>query len=456
MNECPSLAELQPATEGKASPGCTEKWYPTSSQSRGLKSLHQLADVFARTGGTKFAGFRPACHRALIIGASGSGKTNLVNQFASERNVPSTAIDCGSFIVSGAAVKPTTLQVVRDFVRSCKRSRDDASALEGIVFFDEICKLIPSESQHQSGWSLSVAAEAIALLSSDSRLAAHDWSSSDIRRLRDNIMIIGGGAFQSALIEVRAASHRGDLGFANSNEARSTHLSEIAKYLPEEILSRFSSTIIVLEAPTRQDYEQSIVRIHSQLGIRRQASLSELVDEAVKGLGGMRWVENYLCQLLYTHPYAIRGRKSEAPVPEREPISRAYDVALDFSACKKEANEIALKLRTTLGLVYSRLQCIADAGQSLPQGGMLNNPQFYTILTDAITACGPTNRVSDDETRDPVGMWRAVAWQVLGESSPFLAAHGLSEMWAEAWSIAGALIDHRRQLFQAIQREQLG
>ena len=257
MDECPSLAELQSAPAGEASACNTEKWYPTSSQSRGLKNLHQLADVFARTGGTKFAGFRPACHRALVIGSSGAGKTNLVNQFASERNVPLTAIDCGSFIVSGAAVKPTTLQVVRDFVRSCHPSDNDASALEGIVFFDELCKLIPAEGRHQSGWSLSVAAEAIALLSSDSRLAAHDWSPTDIRRLRDNIIIIGGGAFQSALIEVRAANRRGDLGFANSHEAPSTHCSEIAKHLPEEILSRFSSAIIVLDAPTRQGLRAS-------------------------------------------------------------------------------------------------------------------------------------------------------------------------------------------------------
>ena len=103
------------------------------------------------------------------------------------------------------------------------------------------------------------------------------------------------------------------------------------------------------------------------------------------------------------------GRKSEASAPERERTNRVYDVALDFSACKKEANEVASKLRTTLGLVYSRLQCIADAGQSLPQGGMLTNPQFYTILTDAITACSPTTRVSDVEAPDAVGLWRDVS-----------------------------------------------
>jgi hypothetical protein len=456
-NECPSLSEFQSTPEEDRAPRSIETWYPTESQQRGLAKLHQLADVFSKTGEMKFAGFRPACHRALVIGGSGSGKTNLVNRFAAERGIPITAIDCGSFIVAGASTKPSTLGVVRDFVRSCRPSRDGGPALEGVMFFDEICKLVPSEGLSQNGWSLSVAAEAIALLSADTRLAAHDWSPTDIRRLRNNIMIVGGGAFQSALIEVRAANQRGDLGFGHLSDSKATHSSQISKYLPEEILSRFSSDIVVLESPTRHDFEQAITRIHSQLGVRRQALVTDLVDEAIKGIGGMRWVENYLCRLLFEHPYAIRTRgKNNGDVRDAEP--RTFDLMLaDIPQCQRDANDTATKLRTKLAMVYSRLQSISNQGERLPQSGVLCNPRFGQALVEAIRCCRLTGEVStSDQDSKALSQWRALAWQALGESSSDLEAHHLTEMWVEAWSLAGALIDLRQKLSQAVQRGLLG
>ena len=453
LTACPSLGELELSSKSNPQPAQIEAWNPTESQRKGIAKLHQLASVFLKTGDSKFAGFRPACQTVLAIGASGSGKTALALRFAAELQVPLMALDCGSWLVAGAAAKPATLGLVRDFVRSAPQSE----GLSGIIFADELCKLVPAGGElSRNGWSLSVCAEAIAFLSADARLSAHGFTPGDIFRLRNHFMIIGGGAFQIALREVEAATQKGKLGFSTTSKKTPTHCRAVAEYLPEEILSRFSSDIIVLETPNRGDYEEAIQRIHSQLGIPRQISMSELVDDATKGVGGMRWCENYLCGLLSTHPYAIRGRSKPNKETGSKREDQIYSITLDVQKCQQDEAETAIKLQTKLALVYSRLQCVSDAGQSLPQGCVLSNPQFHTVLTDAITACRLTDQVSADEANGPLAMWRDVAWQALGESSPFLAAHDLSETWTEAWSMAGALIDHRLRLLKAIQRGQQG
>ena len=58
------------------------EWHSTASQREGLARLHQLGNVFAQTGDSRLAGFRPAAGRILMIGASGSGKTALASEFA--------------------------------------------------------------------------------------------------------------------------------------------------------------------------------------------------------------------------------------------------------------------------------------------------------------------------------------------------------------------------------------
>jgi hypothetical protein len=421
------------------------QWFPTESQRHALARLHQLADVFFKVGETTLAGFRPACRLPLVIGASGSGKSASVSQFATQRELPMLALDCGSWIVAGAATKPATLRMIRDFVRAHEK---------GILFCDEVCKLLPQgEGLLQSGWSLSVFAESISLFSASESLAAHEWSPSDIRKLRNEFLCLGGGAFQVALTDVRLASAKGGLGFSSTKSERS-HTSEVAKHLPEEILSRFSE-VIVLEAPTRQDLQEAIERIHSFLGVKRIRPMKELVDEALGAAGGMRWTEKYLCSLLVDHPYCVRRQPN--PRQNKKPDAKAPSIDLmvgDMPRCLAATNETAAALRVKLACIYSRLHQWSDQGVPVESNGLFNKPELGEALVCALRSCQLITVLSDNDQEElgALSQWRTMAWQVGYESATILAGLGITTTWMEAWSLTGSLIDYRMALRRAVQR----
>lgn len=409
------------------------------------------------------AGFQPACRRALIVGTSGSGKSALARQFAAERGVPIHCIDGGSWVVVGS-LKSGTLRGVRDFIRTCDDHTNlegqSCPGLQGIIWIDEVDKLVPTqEALSQSGWSLSVAAEGISLADSDSRLAGHEWSPRDIQRLRANFMLLAGGAFMGALAQARQSAKRGSLGFAESAET-TTYTTQISEYLPEELLSRFSS-VVILEAPTRADLTEAIDRIHSELGIRRFRSMDELLLEAESALGAMRWLETYLCRLIAGHPYSVRPVSGALPQKANndQKAGRTYDLMVgDIPRCIAGANETISKLNVKLAVIYSRLHAMCHDGNQKRWTGMLANPELGETLIRALRNCQILTTITSDDREEITALveWHRVAWQTLTENAGDLASYGLTEIVAEAWSLTGALIEYRGSLSRAIQRGLMG
>jgi len=421
-------------------------WHPTGSQKQVLSRLHQLAEVFFRLGDAMIAGLRPACRLPLVIGASGSGKSAVVGQFAKQRKLGLLALDCGSWIVAGAAAKPATLRIVRDYVRAHE---------QGVLFCDEVCKLLPQgEGLLNSGWALSVFAEAISLFSASESLAVHDWSVADIAKLRNNFLCVGGGAFQAALSDVRQASNKGGLGFSGA-KAASSHKEEITRHLPEEVLSRFSE-IIVLDPPSREDFQETVQRIHSDLGIKRQRPMKELLDEALNAAGGMRWAEKYVCSLLIEHPYCVRQRYTTPS--EKAPVAKAVTIDLmagDVAKCLTLTNETAASLRVKLGRIYSRLHQWLDQGTQMEQPlGRFNQPELGEALVSALRSSQAMTQLRGDENEEMAALsnWRTLAWQVGCESATILAKLELTEIWMEAWSLTSNLIDYRLALRRAVEK----
>jgi hypothetical protein len=379
------LAKPAPTPETDEIPSAHPAWHPTPSQQTALQALHLSADVFSRVGDRKLAGFSPACRRLLMIGASGAGKSAVAREFARERDLRMLVLDGGSWIVAGSQ-KTATLRLVLDFIRATPISDGNADSqsqgIEGAVFVDEICKLVPKPAAlADSGWNMSVWAECIGLLESDSRLLTHGWSQLDVERFRSRWLILGGGAFQLALQEVRQASGRGTLGFSPSSSAKATHSAQIANYLPEEILSRFCDPIL-LEPPSRKDLCNAIGRIHGELGIPLSRPLSELLDEAVKASGGMRWVEHYLCSLLSEHPYAVRS----TPGPEKPAsVPRAYDILGADYAAQAITDPIPI---SEVGNVWIPWQYQIDTGVSYVNKGFSARITFFNITDQQNFATG--------------------------------------------------------------------
>jgi hypothetical protein len=152
-----------PAQDTDEAPLADRAWHPTPSQKEAIHTMHRSADVFSRVGDRKLAGFSPACRRLLMIGASGAGKSAVAREFARQRNFPMLCLDGGSWIVAGSQ-KTATLRLVLDFIRATPISdgntESQSQGIEGAVFIDEICKLVPKPAAlADSGWNMSVWAE---------------------------------------------------------------------------------------------------------------------------------------------------------------------------------------------------------------------------------------------------------------------------------------------------------
>jgi len=441
---------------GPENPKQHEVWHCTESQNRGLARLNQLADLYAKVGDSKLAGFRPACSKVLILGASGSGKTALAREFARRRRLPILTIEAGAWLVAGVGPgKLPTLKLIRDFVRSCPAQND--GQLWGTIYIDEICKLLPKgDAAADTGWCQSVFSEAVTILSADERLATHDWTAADIRRLQQNFMILGAGAFAFALKELGQTRRKGSLGFTKESTKNLSVAKKIQEFLPEEILSRFSSEPVLLESPARKDFEDAVLRVHSELGIPRSRPLKELLDEAEEGSGGFRWVENYLSSILIQHPYALR-RIKPAKQPE-SPTVVAYDLhGRDWAQQARYLSETGGKLRTLLALIYSRLAVLSQSDEGvIKHRGLLNEAELGPAIVEAIRVCSLNEITRDDrEYLKPLSAWRQRAWQGLLEHGADLASCGISEQWAESWSLATDLLDHRLRLSCAVLKGQL-
>jgi hypothetical protein len=448
-------AKSTPLLETAEIPATHPAWHPTPSQKEAIQKLHLSANVFSRVGDRKLAGFSPACRRLLMIGASGAGKSAVAREFARQRDLRMLVLDGGSWIVAGSQ-KTATLRLVLDFIRATPISDGNAESqpqgIEGAVFIDEICKLVPKPAAlADSGWNMSVWAECIGLLESDSRLLTHGWSQLDVERFRSRWLILAGGAFQLALQEVRQASGRGTLGFSPSSSAKATHSAQIANYLPEEILSRFCDPIL-LEPPSRKDLCNAIGRIHGELGIPLSRPLSELLDEAVKASGGMRWVEHYLCSLLSEHPYAVRP----TPGPDKPAsVPRAYDLlGADYAAQAKTVSELSIRLRTCLGMIYARLSSFLSSEKQervRSLGGLLCDPQVGESIVAAIEACALLQTVGPafDQGIEDLATWRSMGWKGITEQSYLLEQLGLTATWVEAWSLGRTVLDYHFRFSQA-------
>ncbi len=316
---------------------------------------------------------------------------------------------------------------------------------------DELCKMLPQkEGLSVSGWNLSVWAECIGLLESDARLLAHDWSEDDVERLRRHVFILAGGAFQLALEEVREASTRGSLGFVPGGGPKGTHAQAVARYLPEEILSRFADPIILLP-PSRKDFADAIERIHSTLNVPQRRPLESLLDEAIAAGGGMRWVEHYLCQLLVDHPHVVAPRQDP---PKTDSKPKHFDIlGANFARQAQTVMELSTRLRTLLGLIYGRLSSATHGDKDTPKakpGSLLQFQDLGEHIIEAIQACALLQEVGPSNTLDIgcLAQWHTDAWRGITEYSADLESLSLIHPWTEAWSLTKTILDYRRR-FQA-------
>jgi hypothetical protein len=264
------------------------------------KALSQLSDLAQLAGHESTYGGAKARTKPLIVGPSGCGKTAVVARLCDLQSTPEKrfhllAVNTASWIVSGARAEPSTLTVIRKFIE-----KHDSG---GCIFLDELDKAVPmGEKGWDNGWSLSTTAEILSLLDCDSRLLTSGWQRRDVDRLR-KFLIVGAGAWQRL---VAVAEQQGS----------SLH-DQIATspFIPEEILFRFNCRLIEITLPTKQDFHQAIIRIHSDLGLPEpeEAEMEKLLDSAVKSRIGIRFLEQMVADFLCRYPDLRRPSAPESP-----------------------------------------------------------------------------------------------------------------------------------------------
>jgi hypothetical protein len=289
-------------------------------------ALRRLADLISLQGLPEKAGVAVR-NKPLMVGPSGTGKTALVRRLASLERLPLLVINAASWIVYGATTTPHTLTVIRGFVRGNPRS---------IIFIDELDKIAHGEATFSHPWSSAVLAEILATLDADKKLGACGWKDSDIEHLRKSSFVCGAGAWQ-----LHAAQAR--------QEKNLTYADRILEEagIPEEVLFRFNSRLVEIRPPKESDFRAAIRRIRIELFLPDLSTADEscLLSDALNSNRGMRWVEQYLADLLIANP-------SRCEVPEvvsSDEGDKSSDSKLQISRSDYHQRlEGALKLMTDL------------------------------------------------------------------------------------------------------------
>ena len=309
------------------------------------KALNRLADLARLRGQFNRSGFALR-NKPLLIGPSGSGKTALIRRLSDLEQLPLLIVNGGGWIPYGASSGPHTLTVVRRFVEN--------NSAGGIIFIDEIDKSCPTGAgTFNHSWALGVFSEILTLLDGDSKLSTAAWRQEHIQQL-GAFFVVGAGAWQKLASASRKDSPLGSSGYADK-------VIEHAG-IPEEILFRFNATLIEIGLPVRKDFAQAIGRLHTELGVPPLSAVDEekALDAAVRSNCGMRWLEEYLAELLIRVPQApVKPVKTKGPVSDKISVTRAEfsqrmtSTLEAMEAARRSAKSLEVKLRLALEIARS-------------------------------------------------------------------------------------------------------
>ena len=266
----------------------------TSSQLVVLGQLEDLAQAYFLGLGRDLP-VRPRFN-ALVIAATGAGKTMLARDLARRTNSELVVISAGEWLVRGYLHEtPSITALSRILERSSKT----------VLLLDELDKFI---SATDSGWVRSSAAEIWGLL--DRRLPMGErfikgaegnerWDLIE-DRLRNGLFIIGCGTFQS----IWESSERRDCGFHASTVSKTSDVEILATIrsrglVSPELLSRFSPRPLLLRYPTREEVTELLEKLGLNQLAEKAGTTIDPASISFEGVG-MRVLEQLSAELLIT------------------------------------------------------------------------------------------------------------------------------------------------------------
>jgi len=272
--------------------------------------LLRNARAFANTHQWNDLPVQPRWH-SLVIGPTGTGKSHLAKSLSRTLGRPLLALTTSNWILLGCSDRggrQTWRQIAQWLVGHDSNT---------ILFLDEIDKVAGSDT-----WSRHLQSEVFDLL--DGRIPPEiivpegDANSPALdedllcTRLRSNTFIVSAAAFQ----EIWSERSSKIAGFGAESLSPPPSLRELHKFLPQELLNRFSSRLIPLRQLRRPDYEEMLAEVALRLPAQLRCPFLDLghqrLEIALEDQKGSRFPEEILSETLALLP--------PPPLPASSPL----------------------------------------------------------------------------------------------------------------------------------------
>jgi hypothetical protein len=290
-------------------------------QQKVFECLLETAEILFE-GRWRSLAVRPRFSR-LLVGPSGIGKSYVARAVADKLDLPILNQEATNWIPLGASERAAkqTWSDILVFLRNNER---------GIIFLDELDKLVRHDNQQNCSWLHFVRVEIFGLL--DRRIPesllmnneeGHEGEPQLLRqRLRNGFMIIAAGAFQDYW-DTCSRPTVGFKGNALEADAEMDH-KKAATYVATEIINRLEGPVLALRPLDLDDYrimlDQMVAQLPASLGREaRDIGSAELAAAVESGLG-VRWLEQIVYRALVKqrtctiHKSRKRGDRSPAEV----------------------------------------------------------------------------------------------------------------------------------------------
>ena len=240
----------------------------TASQARVLGNLEAMARLYFYEPERADVRLRL---EALVVGASGVGKTFLIHQLGARLEIPVIKLTMGDWMPLGGRGGIPTMTMLAKVLSKNERV---------ILYIDELCKM---RSMYSSAWTLCIATEAFGLLD---RQPGPEWSKEAALNLKKNAFLVGSGTWQE-LFDLRDKT---SVGFGSGQTNAVGEIQRLVRkhqLIPPELLNRFNDDWGILDPYSENDFRRMI----RELGL--EPGVIDPVAAAESGLN-FRAIENAL------------------------------------------------------------------------------------------------------------------------------------------------------------------
>ncbi|MEO8615227.1 MAG: ATP-binding protein [Luteolibacter sp.] len=283
--------------------------------------LDELVPVtrIATDGSREGLPIMPRCH-SMIVGPSGSGKSHVAREIARTMNLPCLVINVATWVIIAARSEPWTWTVICEWLNDIECGvlvLDEADKLTGdsdwgryarLEIHDLLDGIVPASAK------LPDVSDGEFHFETPSFSTSHIDRATLAKRLRERVMVIGCGAWQSAWRE-----NARPMGFSTgaATQPEPPTREQILGSINAELRQRFRDEVSLLPPMSLEDYEtvaQTIItRIPMEFRQEWRNHLGAALGKAFEGTLGMRVFE----ELLLMAMVLSRGsQKADTPRPK--------------------------------------------------------------------------------------------------------------------------------------------